>query len=194
MNSMFKSILETKPTIIKNGEKIIDLTYQNYNPKKKNSIARVYTLTEDYEARPDKLANTLHSNISFVDLLLKTSDISNPFSISKDDIVIVYELIEMINDVDTNSAQRKNIEEIIRQQYIDETKKPMFDNTINKFRNEPAKLPPNITKIDQKDVIVKNGKVILGDNITQNNNCLKPIMSKSEVISLILKKKLNEPK
>ena len=194
MNSMFKSILETKPTIIKNGEKIIDLTYQNYNPKKKNSIARVYTLTEDYEARPDKLANTLHSNISFVDLLLKTSDISNPFSISKDDIVIVYELIEMINDVDTNSAQRKNIEEIIRQQYIDETKKPKIDILVNQFRNEPAKLPPNITKIDQKDVIVKNGKVILGDNVTQNNNCLKPIMSKSEVISLILKKKLNEPK
>jgi hypothetical protein len=191
MESMFKSLLEEKPIIEKNNEKIVDLTFQNYVPKKKKSIARVYTLTEEYDARPDKLSETVYNSSTFADLVLKTSDISNPFSLSSGDIIIVYELVDSLQDFNISEEIEKNKEDIIRNQYIDETKKTKLDEKINVFRNEKPKLPPNITKSDTEDIVIKNGKVILGDNVTKKNSCLKPIMSKSEVLSLLLKNKLN---
>jgi hypothetical protein len=69
------------------GQQVVDLTQQNFNPKNDITIFEVVSVPKDFEMRPDLVAKTAYGNIDSTDLLLKQSGFSNPFTFEENDII-----------------------------------------------------------------------------------------------------------
>ena len=86
---MSLTILDIKPTITRDDETFVDLTYPsvryNYDPY----VTGVVVMNEQFEMRPDLVSKNAYSNTEYWDFILKYNGVSNPFSISRDDMFLV---------------------------------------------------------------------------------------------------------
>lgn len=202
---MSLTIFSIKPTINVKGEEIIDLTYPsvrfNYNPY----IIGVINVTESLAMRPDLISKAAYGTMDYWDMILKYNGISNPFSLGPDDQLLVPDLDNMRQQIAPSGAIDK-IPDSIRKQYIDVSKKAQQDPKLaelEKKRREAQKkkaegigvpsannLPPNIAEAGDREIVIKGGKIYFGPDISKNKKaCEKPI-SKSELISKLIKNRL----
>ena len=167
-------LLNKKPKITKNNKEIIDIVSKSiqYNNHDYFIIDSFY-VGADLEMRPDLLSNVVYGNNTSWDLLLKFNGISNPFSLAKDDFIMVPELSWMNEQTYEN---KNNIESDIRSPYIDNTKNTTKDTNKNEYDklvkilysvNKNAKfnkdlLPPNMSQQGDSEIKVTDDKIILG--------------------------------
>jgi hypothetical protein len=156
--------------------------------------------------RPDIASKSAYGTAEYWDILLKFNGISNPFSISKEDRLLVPSLDDMAENM-APSGQQDQLARAVRQQYIDVSKKAKQDPRlaeIEKKRREAQRkkaqgaavasvnnLPPNIAEEGDREIIVKGGKVQFGPNISRGKNECEVPLSKSEFISKLIKNRLN---
>ena len=108
-------------------------------------------------------------NTSKLELLLKANDISNPFTVAPGDVILIPDPINSEKKFLMASAVSK-IREIVRKQYIDTTKATITNtgDTLQEYADrEKTMLPPNYAKTGDKELMFKNGEIVLGPNITR---------------------------
>lgn len=167
---MQSKILSQKPVYRKNGEDIIDLTYQVVEFKGESVIVNIVAVDEDSEMRPDLISYTAYGVPDYWDFILKFNGISNPFSIEVGQYLLIPDISYMSSQIKTNS-NTKNSADKVRQQYIDESKKSkidpkkvVYDQMLKNLTNQISKynLPPNIAEPGNKEISIEDGKIFLG--------------------------------
>jgi hypothetical protein len=156
------------------GEQKLRFSVPTIQIKAEVKLLGVHLVKEDEEMRIDIISNLYYGSTDFVDLIMKTNGISNPFSIKAGQFLLI---------PDKNSAEqyRKKIKKISnkpRTQFTDPKRMSQQDAKRKKFLEEKSKskpngssenLPPNMLKSDQAAKIFKDDKIILGTHLKTNN-------------------------
>lgn len=203
---MSLTILDIKPIITVNGEKIKDLTYPsiryNYDPYIINAVA----VSEYLAIRPDLISRSGYGTSDYWDMILKYNAISNPFSIGPDDILLIPSLDDMKEQVAPDGSS-DSIPDSVRKQYIDVSKKAQEDPKLAELEKKrraaqrkksegigvPSvnNLPPNIAEVGDREIVIKGGKIYFGPDVSKNKKACEQPISKSELISKLIKNRLN---
>ena len=204
---MALTIFDIKPIIDRGTEdEHKDLLYPSIRYNFDPYIINVYAPNDLSEMRPDIASKSSYGTVEYWDILLKFNGISNPFSLSREDRLLVPSLDDMAENI-APSGQQDQLARAVRQQYIDVSKKAKQDPRlaeIEKKRREAQRkksqgaavasvsnLPPNIAEEGDREIIVKGGKVQFGPNISRGKNECEVPLSKSEFISKLIKNRLN---
>jgi len=191
--------IESRQEIEIEGEKIIDFTSQVFSEKKLVGFndAGASSISSEFEGKPNLVSMALYNDQNSADIMMFYNEISNPFSISSDMIILMPSISDGISAIDsqTSSVQKnkknksqiefnkkinvqdkKRIMELIKQNNnsitIPNTDAGINDAGINS-NGEVATFDdfiksPNMTTEDQLKIV--DGKVILGANIS-NRRC-----------------------
>jgi hypothetical protein len=159
----------------------------------------IYRVPSDYEMRPDLISQAMYNNTLYTEYILKYNGISNPFTISRGDVISVPNLDSAKKNTKNRTDEKEGADaKKIRNsyKYIDPTKIPKRDGNIEDFnsRNLSAKkdelsdgaLPPNIAQEGEKGITYRNGRVFFGENIGESA-CLKNGMSSGEFLTKVIK-------
>jgi len=205
---MFLNSIDRKPQFKKKDGRIIrDLTQTMLDFNSDNFLnLSAYRIPISYEMRPDLISQSVYNNTLYAEFILKFNGISNPFSISPGDTILIPSLDTAQKNI---KRQGDEVEESdsrrIRNsyKYIDPTKAPKRDGELSKFddRNLKGKktgdggeklsdgaLPPNISQPGEKGITYRNGRVYFGEDISQSA-CLKNGMTQSEYLTKVIKNK-----
>lgn len=204
---MSLTVFSIKPTVDVNGETIVDLTYPsiryNYDPY----IIGVVNVTEQTSMRPDLVSKSAYGTTDYWDLILKYNNISNPFSLGPDDQLLIPSLDDMRDQV-APSGRVDNLANSVRKQYIDVSKKAQIDPKLEEMEKKRKEsqikksqgigtpsvntLPPNIAEVGDREIIIKGGLVYFGPDVSKNKKACENPISKSELISKLIKNRLNK--
>lgn len=200
------TVFDLKPVIVKKGERVSDLSYPSVRYNFDPYIIGFFSVNEQTEMRPDIVSRSAYGVDSFWDLILKYNGISNPFSLSSQDRLLIPSIDDMRQNL-TPSGSENEVAQSVRAQYIDVSKKSKQDPRLaelEKKRKEAQRkkvenvgvasvnnLPPNIAEEGDREIIIKGGKVQFGPNVSRGKKeCEKPL-SKSEFIAKLIKNRLN---
>lgn len=178
-----------------NGDRVVDLISSTFSFEKDRGTVEGYLLVQKEEVmRPDLLSVRIYGDQQYYEALLKYNGISNPFSIDYNDILVA----PSFNSLDRMLSSPKTVIDKGAQK-----KDPIEDKLLNpktvkdKKRLESLKdrvkelVPPNVNTTGNKNVKVRDGKVIFGEDVTQINkdNCPVPI-SRARLIQQLTKANL----
>ena len=177
------------------GDRIIDLISSSFDFEKDSGISEgIIRVNEEEIMRPDLLSIRLYADQQYYEALLKYNGISNPFSLDEGDLLLTpqFKSLEAMlvspKQVVDKGAQKKDSNE----------SKLLNPKTVkDKKRLEALKdrvkeiVPPNVNTGGNKNVKVKDGKVIFGEDVTQvkKDNCPVPI-SRARLIQQLTKANL----
>lgn len=190
----FPKTLDAKPTIIdSNDNEIIDLTFSTIkNPN--FAFVDMIRCTADQEMRPDLIAQLAFNTLDRMEELLKSNDVSNPFSIEAGDVFLVPDLL--MNEENFSSiGVLSDIRTKIKKQYIDSTKAPDTEkiaNTLTEFKErEKTALPPNFAKDGDKEMLIKDGVIVFGPNVTRKKIKQENLLATEQYMEKIKSNKKN---
>lgn len=196
--------LEQKRQTIRGEISIVDLTTRSYDTFENSNFEKRFIVEDTMIMRPDLLSMLIKDTMDFT-VILKENYISNPFTLDTDDIILlrtsgsnkVINPQDAVQDSDTD----------IRNKYVNPDKASTPDKNIQKLTEKfkklqelgadtpsPSKsnLPPNFNEFGQGEVEVINNKVRFAPGVARNNSeCSTEPISKAELISKVLKNKLN---
>lgn len=179
---MFKNTIDNKETIIdKNGNTIVNLVSSIFGKKviamnNYNSVR----LTEFFQMRPDKVSFNEYGTTDNAEFILKYSGISNPFSLDKDDVLIIPEegqakaqMVD-IEEKETNHNQVRNYYKFTNKDY--ESNSKSYDDLENKQIKSGVKDPtelydyivPYISEDGKAAVTIRNGRMYFGEDAGQS--------------------------
>lgn len=193
---LVSKLLRLKNTFTKpNGDTIADLTSATFDYEKGNGLSDGYIrVNEEERMRPDLISVRMYSDQKYYEALLKYNGISNPFSIDLNDIL----LVPPFKNLESMMVGPKTVTDVGAQQKATNESKLLNPKTVkDKKRLEALKdkvkeiVPPNVNTTGNKNVKVRDGKVIFGEDVTQVNkdNCPVPI-SRARLIQQLTKANL----
>ena len=178
-----------------NGDNIVDLISSTFDFDKGGVASEGYLLVREEEAmRPDLISYRMYSDTSNYEVLMKYNGISNPFSIAPGEILLAppfRSLEKMIvppkNIIEKGIVKTNSNETTLLNPKTDKDKKRL-ESLKDRLKEI---VPPNINTSGNKNVKVKDGKVIFGEDVTQVNkdNCPIPI-SRARLIQQLTKANL----
>jgi hypothetical protein len=188
-----------------NDDVIIDLLTKSFNDVDLLDYNSRIIIDDNMVMRPDLLALISNSTNDY-SLLLKTNYISNPFTLDTNDIILTpvgntSSVFNLPKDSDTDSDTD------IRNDYVNPDKAADTDPNIQKINNKfkelkelgrnakapsVSNLPPNFNEFGNGEVEVINNKVKFAPGVSRDaSECSTEPISKAELISQVLKNKLN---
>jgi len=193
---LISKILRSKrPFITASGESIVDLISSTFSflrtGERSDGLIRVQ---QEEAMRPDLISDRVYSSHEYYDLLLKYNGISNPFSIAPGEILIA----PPFKEFNVMLTSPKTVFEKGEERKATTEDKLLNPKTVkDKKRLEALKdrvkeiVPPNVNTAGNRNVKVKDGKVIFGEDVTQVNkdNCPVPI-SRARLIQQLTKSSL----
>ncbi len=186
--------LESKSQITSNNEKIIDLTENTFKYNTNVDAIASVIVTDDFEMRSDLLARAYYGNSNKMDYILKYNGISNPFSIEKGMILLIPDQNAMdANFVPSKSENAEEKKEDIRKRFFDETrlsKKDAKRLELIKKKAENTVLTPNMAEIGSKEITVKDGMVVFGNDVVFNKDSCPVPQSRASVKAKLIAKKI----
>lgn len=177
------------------GDTIIDLISSTFRFPAFNEYTEGFIRVREEEAmRPDLISIRLYSLPNYHEALMKYNGISNPFAIEPGRILIVppfRELDQMLvapKKVPEKGAERtaKNEDKLINPKTVKDKKR------LEALKDRVKEIvPPNVNTEGNRNVKVKDGRVIFGEDVTQVNkdNCPVPI-SRARLIQQLTKSSL----
>jgi hypothetical protein len=199
-------ILNNKLEVTENDEVKINLTTRSLNDFGDETFDRRYIVDNSMVMRPDLLSYGIIKSNDFTEIL-KTNYISNPFTLDTDDIILLRTSGKAL--VVTPADTITDSDSDVRNKYVNPDKASTPDKNIqklsNKFKNlrdlgadtpapSPSNLPPNFNEFGEGEVEIINNKVRFAPGVGRNTSeCSTEPISKAELISKVLKNKLNSP-
>jgi hypothetical protein len=181
----------TKP----NGDVIVDLASATFDFEKTGGASAGFIRVQEEEAmRPDTISVRVYGDQQYYETLLKYNGISNPFSIAPGEIL----LSPSFKNLEQAIVAPKRIVEKGQEKLSNNEEKLISPKTVkDKKRLEALKdkvkelVPPNVNTEGNKNVKVRDGKVIFGEDVTSINkdNCPVPI-SRARLIQQLTKSNL----
>jgi len=169
-----KSLDKLKIVDEETGEEKFSFSQPTIKIKANVKLISVHLVKEDEEMRIDIISKLYYGDTEYIDLILKTNGISNPFSIRAGQFLLIPEK-------DSAEQYRKKIKKVSnkpRTQFTDtkrmseqDSKRKAFleDKSKTKVNGSSENLPPNMLKSDQSVKYIKQDKIILGANLKTNN-------------------------
>jgi hypothetical protein len=200
---LISKIISRKRTITKYTQQITDLIYSTFSFPTGSDGAGVTAVSEYENMRPDLMANRLYGDQTKWDAMLKYNGISNPFSVKAGDLLyaLPFSALESVYVPPRDIAEREQKKETgAKSQVVSKKDKNRVNNLVRKNNNKNCdgvnvgangELPPNLSKVGDKSVKVKDGRLVFGEDVTTVNkdNCPTPI-SRSRLQAALLKDKL----
>ena len=166
----FPKTLDAKPFVTDGNEnKIVDFTFSTLkNPN--FEYVDMIICTGDTEMRADLMARLAFGGLDRLEELLKSNGVSNPFAIKSGEVFLVPDLISSKENF-TSTGVLTDIRTKIKMQYIDKSKAPdtskMKDALDDFAEREKTALPPNFAKEGDKEMLIKDGVIVFGPNVTR---------------------------
>lgn len=199
---LVSKIIARKRVITKYTQQVTDLIYGTFKFPTGSDGAGVIAVSEYENMRPDLMANRLYGDQTKWDALLKYNGISNPFSVKAGDLLyaLPFSSLESVYVPPTVIQEREqkketgNVDPIVSKKDRNRVNNLARKNSKNKDGvniGPNGELPPNLSKVGDKSVKVKDGRLIFGEDVTTVNkeNCPTPI-SRSRLQAALLKDKL----
>lgn len=192
---LISKILGRKRVIERFGVDFTDLISSTFRfPQQIAGSGGAIIVGEFESMRPDLIADRIYGKIQSWDALLKYNGISNPFSIQSDDILYgpAGSVLDAMYAKPREILERDQRQENRVSPFLDPKTKKDKDRLDNLKQKAGVVLPPNINKPGDKNVKIKDGRVIFGEDVTGINkkNCPVPI-SRTRLQAALLKDKLS---
>jgi hypothetical protein len=160
-----------------------------------------FLVSKDNAMRIDLIAKSMYGNTDPIEKILKFNGISNPLSIDVSDILIVFDLYSLTNNMrDPNGIAKLKTD--VRKQYLSPEKASKTDPKLKDFaKRTPPKidegpsgnaLPPNYANFGDQEIQVRNGKLYFGPNVSKGQDACEEPLSKSEFIARLIKNRINK--
>jgi hypothetical protein len=190
---LISKILRNKLEYVKeNGDKLIDLISSTFDFKKGGQFnAGLIRVSEEESMRPDLISSRIYTESSNWDILLKYNGISNPFSINSGEILVS----PAFNSMDDFVVSPRAIIEKGKEKALNNENKLINPTSVkDKKRVEALKdrvselVPPNVNTSGNKNVKIKDGKVIFGEDVTSINKDNESVpLSRARLIQQLVK-------
>ena len=193
---LISKLLRIKKIFTKaNGDSLVDLISSTFNFEKTGGAAEGFIQVQEEEAmRPDLISVRMYSEQSYYELLMKYNGISNPFSLAPGEILLLPPYKALANAlVPAKTVLEKGVAKLSSNEDKLLNPKTVKDKKRLEALKDKVKeiVPPNVNTAGNKNIKVKDGKVIFGDDVTQINkdNCPVPI-SRARLIQQLTKANL----
>lgn len=139
-------IINSKPTIVNNKVKYLDLLASNFRNKIPIKGFPII-VNRYYVARPDLISLAVYGTDEYADIICKVNDISNPFELNENDILLLPSLEYCETCVNTNSksSELTNIEN-----KTDDTLKNIYRKKLTEKRSPNEQTTGNTNYIIDK--------------------------------------------
>lgn len=164
----FKTLLYKRFQTDKNDNVILDLTKSSIDPTVHVGDRALFTVTKQYVMRPDLISLAFYGSENYADFIMKYNDISNPFSINEDDVLVIpnREQFEASLRIPNDESEPENGEiadfVVVPKSNVD---KARLDALKQKAENKNV-LPPNINDADEENIVITPDKIILGASVS----------------------------
>lgn len=190
----FPKTLDAKPVITDdNDNEIIDMTFSTLKDAE-FSYVDMFMCTKNEEMRADLIAQLAFGNIERLEELLKGNDVSNPFAIEEGNVFLVPDLMSTKTHF-TSLGVLSDIRAKIRKQYIDSSKAPdttgMNDALASYKEREKTALPPNISKEGDREMIIKDGVIVFGPDVTRKKTKTEELLATQNYLEKLRKNNKN---
>ena len=186
-----------------NSFEIRDLLEKDYQTASNGELKGIslFLVDKDYVMRADLITQEMYGFLDPIEKFLKFNGISNPFSINEGDVYTMFDLPsaeENMRSAQNTQAAREDI----RNQYITPEKRSTVDPRYQDYskrsaapKPDPSKgnapaLPPNLANFGDEEIQIRNGKMVLGPNVTKTGGQEDQPFSKSELIAKIIKNRI----
>lgn len=190
---LLSRILRAKKTFTtKVGDTIVDLISSTFSFEAASGPTQGYIRVGEFEVmRPDLVSARIYSDQQYYEPLLKYNGISNPFSLDVNEILLAPPFKNLEAMI---TAPRKIVEKGTELAASNESKLVIPKTVKDKKRLDALKdkvkeiVPPNVNTSGNKNVKVRDGRVIFGEDVTQVNkdNCPVPI-SRARLVQQLTK-------
>lgn len=167
--------VETRQEIEINGEKIIDFTDQIFSHKNAVNFNHngTFIIAPEFEGKPNLVSYALYTDQNVADMMMFYSEISNPFSISSDMIVMMPNISDAMNAVNSQTSEikkkKKNKSQIEFAKKINVQDKKRIMELI-KQNNPISEFLPDIANINDAGINTKTGKISTFDDYIKSPN------------------------
>ena len=190
---MFTNTIDKKNTYTNNdGIELVDLSDSIFNSNLKAVTCSFYKVTKEMQMRPDLLSIASFGEDTYTEMIIKYSEICNPFAIEEDDVIAVPSLNSIYNEVKdvilSNNTEDEGTYNLVKNyhKYIDKSKVPSNmgsqtspvqgnkNATQNKnisgtegnssVGNSPVE--PNMANNGNSGISVINGRIYFGPNVS----------------------------
>lgn len=190
---MFTNTIDKKNTYTNNdGIELVDLSDSIFNSNLKAVTCSFYKVTKEMQMRPDLLSIASFGEDTYAEMIVKYSEICNPFAIEEDDVIAVPSLNSVYNEVKdvilSNNTEDEGTYNLVKNyhKYIDKSKVPSNmgsqtspvqgnkNATQNKnisgtegnssVGNSPVE--PNMANNGNSGISVINGRIYFGPNVS----------------------------
>ena len=194
---MFTNTIDKKNTYTNNdGIELVDLSDSIFNSNLKAVTCSFYKVTKEMQMRPDLLSIASFGEDTYAEMIIKYSDICNPFAIEEDDVVAVPSLNSVYNEVKdvilSNNAEDEDAYNLVKNyhKYIDKSKAPSnmgsqtspVQGNKNAAQNKSisgtvtttggsssannSPVEPNMTNNGNSGISIINGRIYFGPNVS----------------------------
>ena len=190
---MFTNTIDKKNTYINNdGIELVDLSDSIFNSSLKAVTCSFYKVTKEMQMRPDLLSIASFGEDTYAEMIVKYSEICNPFAIEEDDVIAVPSLNSIYNEVKdvilSNNTEDEGTYNLVKNyhKYIDKSKVPSNmgsqtspvqgnkNATQNKSISETegnssvgnSPVEPNMANNGNSGISVINGRIYFGPNVS----------------------------
>ena len=168
---MFNKTLDSKGTyIVGDGIEVVDLADTIFDPGISiDNLYTMYKVSKEYVMRPDLLSQSLYGTTDYAEMVLKYSQINNPFTLEDGDIIFATTLTNIYQPVKDTEEQKTAVFDAVKNyhKYIDKKKVPtsagsdtVKDKSITSNTNGPVEA--NISKTGNSGITIKDGKLYFG--------------------------------
>lgn len=177
---MFKNTIDNKPHYINNeGVEMLDLCDSIFDTQESVVNCSFYKVTRDMKMRPDLMSVSTYGEDIYAEMIMKYSDIDNPFAIDEGDVVAVPLLNNVYDEIKStmlttpDSAATYDLVKNYHK-YIDKSKWPEYNGT-----KEPeaggTKRPSNVSQVQvepnmsnngRSGINIINGRLYFGPNVS----------------------------
>lgn len=189
---MFTNTIDKKNTYKNNdGIELVDLSDSIFNSKLKTVTCSFYKVTKEMQMRPDLLSIASFGEDTYAEMIVKYSEICNPFAIEEDDVIAVPSLNSVYDEVKdvilSNNKEDEGAYDLVKKyhKYIDKSKIPstMGSQTSSIQGNKNAAQNKNISGTNAEAGGVEGG----GGSTPNDNSPVEPNMANngSSGISII---------
>ena len=190
---MFTNTIDKKNTYTNNdGIELVDLSDSIFNSNLKAVTCSFYKVTKEMQMRPDLLSIASFGEDTYAEMIIKYSEICNPFAIEEDDVIAVPSLNSIYNEVKdvilSNNTEDESTYNLVKNyhKYIDKSKVPSNmgsqtspvqgnkNATQNKnisgtegnssVGNSPVE--PNMANNGNSGISIINGRIYFGPNVS----------------------------
>ena len=190
---MFTNTIDKKNTYTNNdGIELVDLSDSIFNSNLKAVTCSFYKVTKEMQMRPDLLSIASFGEDTYAEMIIKYSEICNPFAIEEDDVIAVPSLNSVYNEVKdvilSNNTEDEGTYNLVKNyhKYIDKSKVPSnmgsqtspVQGNKNATQNKSisgiegnssvgnSPVEPNMANNGNSGISVINGRIYFGPNVS----------------------------